>query len=360
MLMVRNSLSGKKEEFKPKRPPKVSLYACGVTTYDDCHIGHGMQAFAFEMIRRYLIHQGYDVTYVRNFTDIDDKIIARAKKKNRDPGEFSDEMVDQARVDFHDLGVPPADYEPKVSEKMDVIIKMIERLLDRDYAYLTKKGHVYFRVRMSKGYGRLSHRDIEDQRNKTRDVVSDGKEDPLDFALWKAEDRDEYGFSSPFSWGRPGWHIECSAMSKDLLGHPLDIHGGGRDLIFPHHENELAQSGACFHKSCESVRYWLHSGLLTIDNTKMSKSLGNHITIRDFLDNFTPEVLRLCCWEHHYRQDINFSRQIFLQCERKLISYYEVLQQWQQHSVVKPYLDKKKELTIKYSRDGERLWLSEE
>lgn len=331
MLMVRNSLSGKKEPFKPCNPPKVSLYACGVTTYDYCHIGHGMQAMIFEMIRSYLTYSGYEVRYVRNFTDVDDKIIARAATLRCSAAELSEEMVQEADKDFDALGIPRADQQPRVSQMIPEIISMIEDLIERDSAYSTPAGHVYYRVRSKKDYGDLSHRKVDELRHATRDVLVEDKEDPLDFALWKADSQQEFSWDSPWGRGRPGWHIECSVMSYHTLGFPLDIHGGGRDLLFPHHENERAQSESCYGSSgLKYANYWLHSGLLSIDGRKMSKSLGNHISIKDFLKQYSPEVLRLCLWEHHYRQDVDFSQETFASCERKLISYYELLQDLEQ------------------------------
>ena len=323
MLVVRNSLSGKKEPFEPWNPPRVTIYACGVTTYDYCHIGHGMQALIFEMIRNYLSYIDYQVMYVRNFTDVDDKILARAAELGVSGVELSEKMVREAQKDFKALGVREADREPRVSQMIPEIISMIELLISKDSAYAVEEGHVYYRVRSKKDYGKLSHRNVDDMRSESRDVVVEGKEDPLDFALWKS-DMGDFAWESPWGRGRPGWHIECSAMSFHELGYPLDVHGGGRDLLFPHHENEIAQSESCYGDPAY-CKYWLHSGLLSIDSRKMSKSLGNHITLKDFLSEYTPDVLRLCCLEHHYRQDVDFSKEVFAACERKLIGYYELL-----------------------------------
>lgn len=322
-LRIRNTLTGKKEVFTPLKPGKVSLYACGVTTYDHCHIGHGMQALIFQMIRGYLEYVGYEVAYVRNFTDVDDKIIQRAQQVGLKPLELSQQMIDAAREDMDRLGLPPADHEPKVSESMGQIIQMIEELIAQGKAYVSPGGHVYYHIAAKPDYGKLSHRNPDDMLSETRDLISEGKKHPLDFALWKADQNPYSSWQSPWGRGRPGWHIECSAMIRTYLGEQIDIHGGGRDLIFPHHENEIAQSEAiCGHPW---VKYWLHSGLLTIDGQKMSKSLGNHLTIKEFLARRPAEVLQLATLMHHYRQDVNFSAASFRAAEQTLFTYYELL-----------------------------------
>lgn len=321
-VRIRNTMTGKKEVFKPVQPGKVSIYACGVTTYDHCHIGHAMQALTFQMIKRYFEYIGYDVTYVRNFTDVDDKIIKRAAELGIKPLELSEQMIASAREDMDQLGVDTADYEPRVSESMDQIIAMISELIDKGVAY-EGCGHVYYHIPAKLDYGRLSHQDPDDMLHETRDVISEGKRNPLDFALWKADTHPHSSWDSPWGRGRPGWHIECSAMIRRYLGDQIDIHGGGRDLIFPHHENEIAQSESV----CPSpwVRYWMHSGLLTINGQKMSKSLGNHLLIKDFLSRRPAEVFKLSVLTHHYRQDIDFSEQVFRAAERRLYSYYEMI-----------------------------------
>ncbi|MCY4380394.1 MAG: cysteine--tRNA ligase [Proteobacteria bacterium] len=321
-LYVRNSLSGKKELFQPRNFPKVTMYACGVTTYDHCHIGHALQALTFQMIKKYLEYLGYQVTYVRNYTDVDDKIIKRAAELGLKPLELASQMIEASQLDFEKLGIHPADHEPKVSEMIPEIISMIEKLIARGHAYATPEGHVYYSLKTKPDYGKLSHRNPDDMRHETRDVETGGKKQPLDFALWKHEEMPDSSWDSPWGKGRPGWHIECSAMIKAILGDRIDIHGGGRDLIFPHHENEIAQS-ECF---CPSpwVKYWLHSGLLTIDQQKMSKSLGNHISIQEFLHKRPAEVLKFCLLQHHYRQDVNFSENVFNRGEKLLIYYYQI------------------------------------
>ncbi|MCY4443300.1 MAG: cysteine--tRNA ligase [Proteobacteria bacterium] len=325
MLYVRNSLSGKKELFEPLNPPYVKMYACGITTYDVSHIGHAMQAMAFQMIRRYLEYSGYKVVYVRNYTDVDDKIIARAKESKMSASGLSKQIIEMTQKDFAELGIEPADHRPKVSEMIPQIISFIEMLIAKDFAYATPDGHVYFRVRNYPEYGKLSRRNIDDQHHVTRDTVVAGKEDPLDFALWKADSNETFSWQSPWGKGRPGWHIECSAMIHSILGEHIDIHGGGRDLVFPHHENEIAQSESCF--GSPLAKYWLHSGLLSIDKQKMSKSLGNHISIRDFLKTYPAEVLKFTCLQHHYRLDMDLSHKAFMDTDKKLFSYYFLLEQ---------------------------------
>lgn len=324
MLHIRNSLTNKKEPFIPWIEKNVTMYACGITPYDHSHIGHAMQALIFQMIRRYLEYSGYSVRYVRNYTDVDDKILARAKELKIPASKLSEEMIERSEQDFKKLNIAPADKHPRVSECIPEIISFIQNLIDKDYAYATASGHVYYRVNKQKNYGKLSNRNLDDMLHNTRDIVSEGKEHPLDFALWKSDPEASFSWKSPWSVGRPGWHIECSAMIHTHLGHPIDIHGGGRDLIFPHHENEIAQSEACH--GGEFVKYWMHSGLMKISGQKMSKSLGNHISIQDFLAQHPAEVLKLCCLEHHYHGDVNFSQQMFYQAGKKLYFYYMLIE----------------------------------
>lgn len=322
-LRIRNSLTGKKEVFEPFDSGHVTIYACGVTTYDHCHIGHAMQAIAFQMIKRYLQYLGYKVTYVRNYTDVDDKIIARASELDIEPLELSEQMIASSVEDMAQLGLQPADHEPRVSATMGEIIQMIAELVEKGVAYSTSEGNVYYRLSTKPDYGKLSHQKIEDMLRASRELSGEGKEDPLDFALWKASQHPTCSWSSPWGRGRPGWHIECSAMIRKYLGEQIDIHGGGRDLIFPHHENEVAQSEAlCPHPW---VKYWAHSGLLTVNGQKMSKSLGNHIAIKDFLAQRPAEVLKLCFLQHHYRQDVDLSEQSFKEAEEQLFGFYQVL-----------------------------------
>jgi len=324
-VTVTNTLTGRKEAFRTLDPAgrKVGIYACGVTVYDDCHIGHAMQAIFFDVIRNYLTFAGYDVTYVRNFTDVDDKIINRAKDRGISPAKLASDMIHRAERDMTAIGVAKADHEPRVSLMIPEIIRMIESLIARGSAYPTKSGDVYYRVRRKSDYGKLSGRKIDQLRTGTRDIAGGEKEDELDFTLWKTDAVPDASWPSPWGVGRPGWHIECSAMSKALLGDSFDIHGGGRDLVFPHHENEIAQSESANAAPYASV--WMHSGLLTIEDQKMSKSLGNHISIQKFLESFPAEVLRLGFVQHHYGSNVDFSRAVFLSCHRRLLYFYETL-----------------------------------
>jgi cysteinyl-tRNA synthetase len=303
-LRVYNTLSGKKEEFKPLSPPKVGLYACGVTVYDYCHIGHARAAVAFDVIARYLRFAGYDVTYVRNYTDIDDKIIDRSNEQGVDWKELTEIFIKAHDDDMGALGVQRADVEPRATDYIDQIIAIVKTLVDKGIAYEVD-GDVYFEVEKFDGYGKLSKRNLEDLQAGARIDVDERKVNPLDFALWKSSKPDEPAWDSPWGKGRPGWHIECSAMSAEILGQPLDIHGGGKDLIFPHHENEIAQSEAAGDK--EFVRYWMHNGFVNIDSEKMSKSLGNFFTIREVLEKYRPEVIRFFLLSTHYRSPLDFS-----------------------------------------------------
>ena len=299
------------------------MYACGITVYDKCHIGHAMQAIFFDTFRKVLERAGYRVTYVRNYTDVDDKIINRAKQLQISPKDLANEMIEESKEDLIALSISPATYEPRVSEHIPDIIEMISELIDKGYAYPTDEGDVYFKVEKNKSYGKLSNRSIAHQRSGTRDVHSANKCNSLDFALWKNDNTEGACWESPWGTGRPGWHIECSAMARHYLGDSMDIHGGGRDLVFPHHENEIAQS-----ESANGVTYaaiWMHSGLLTINKSKMSKSTGNFITIKQFLNNWPSQVLRLAVLSHHYRSNIDFNNEIFSQARKRLVYYYETL-----------------------------------
>lgn len=322
-VQVYSTLSKQKETLRTIEPGHVRMYACGTTVYDDNHLGHGMQAVFFDMIRNYLKAAGYKVTYVRNYTDVDDKIIKRAESLGISPKKLSSDLIDQGEKELALLGVALADHQPRVSTSIDDIIAMIEELIKKDYAYVTEEGDVYYRVRRKADYGKLSHRSIDELYSGTRDIVTGIKEDPLDFALWKKDTTADASWNSPWSLGRPGWHIECSAMSKKYLGKSFDIHGGGKDLEFPHHENEIAQSEAA--NDAPYASCWLHSGLLTVGHQKMSKSLGNFITLRDFLSKWPGEVLRISYLQNHYRSNIDFSEAIFQQSRRKLLYFYETI-----------------------------------
>ncbi|MEY4630520.1 MAG: hypothetical protein RIQ81_640 [Pseudomonadota bacterium] len=324
-IFVTNTLTRRKEPLVPLKPGsnEIGMYACGVTVYDDCHIGHAMQAIFFDVIRRYLEFAGFKVNYVRNFTDVDDKIIDRARQRGMSPAKLAQDMIDSSDRDMKAIGVRPADHQPRVSEMIPEIIAMIEQLIANGAAYATPGGDVYYRVRRKADYGKLSGRNPDELRSGTRDLVQGDKEDPLDFALWKKDDVQDASWDSPWSRGRPGWHIECSAMSKAYLGNSFEIHGGGRDLVFPHHENEIAQSESANNAPYASC--WMHCGLLTIEKQKMSKSLGNHITIQDFLKSWTPEVLRFGILQYHYSSNVDFSKAVFANCHRRLLYFYETL-----------------------------------
>jgi len=321
-MLLYNTLSRRKETFEPLSPPKVGLYACGVTVYDDCHLGHARSTVAFEVMVRYLRHRGFQVTWVRNFTDIDDKIIRRAQETGLSWQEVAERYVASFQNDMAALGVPPAQIEPRATQHLPEIIDLIRRLQDKGFAY-PAGGDVFFRVRRFPGYGKLSGQSLEDIRAGARVEVDPHKEDPLDFALWKASKPGEPVWDSPWGPGRPGWHIECSAMSMYYLGESFDLHGGGQDLIFPHHENEIAQSEAATGKPF--ARYWLHHGLLTLDQEKMSKSLKNFFTVKEVLARFPAEVVRFFLINCHYRSPLDFSDQALAEAETALLRLYTTL-----------------------------------
>jgi cysteinyl-tRNA synthetase len=322
-IQLTNSLTGRKEPLKTITEGKVTMYACGVTVYDYCHIGHACQAVFFDVIRRYLKHAGYQVRYVRNFTDVDDKIIDRAKQNGTSPQKLADDMVQAELVDMLALGIEAPDVQPRVTQSIPQIINMIKTLIQKNHAYVTKDGDVYFQVRSKADYGKLSNRKLDELQAGTRQIVAGEKQDEADFALWKKDESSEASWDSPWSKGRPGWHIECSAMALDTLGPSIDIHGGGRDLMFPHHENEIAQSECA--NGVPFASYWLHNGLVTVGHQKMSKSLGNFLLIRDALARFPAEALRLNFLLHHYRSNIDFSEEAFRRCLLRLNYYYATL-----------------------------------
>ena len=329
-MLIYNTMTRKKEEFVPIKQGKVGLYACGITTYDYCHIGHARSAIVFDVLVRFLRSQGLDVTFVRNFTDVDDKIINRAiaegapeKEISTRCKEISEKFIKAFHEDMDVLGVQRANVEPKATEHIDGMIQLCVDLIAKGAAYSTPSGDVYFRVRAYADYGKLSGRNIDDMRSGARVIPEEAKEDPLDFALWKGAKPGEPSWTSPWGQGRPGWHIECSAMTEKHLPLPLDIHGGGQDLIFPHHENEIAQTEAATGK--EFARYWVHNGFVQIDAEKMSKSLGNFKTIRDILQNHLPEVLRFFLLTRHYRSPIDFTFEAMDDAEKNLKRIYETL-----------------------------------
>ncbi|MDD7805293.1 MAG: cysteine--tRNA ligase [Endozoicomonas sp. (ex Botrylloides leachii)] len=304
-MQIYNSLTRKKEPFTPLEANKVRMYVCGMTVYDFCHIGHARTVTAFDVVARYLRARGYELTYIRNITDIDDKIIKRALEKGEPIGALTDRMIKAMQTDFERLGNQTPDQEPRATAHIDGMILMISELIEKGFAYAPGNGDVYFRVRRFDGYGKLSGKMIEELTSGIRIEVDEMKKDPLDFVLWKASKTEEPSWLSPWGDGRPGWHIECSVMSNCCLGETLDIHGGGSDLAFPHHENEIAQSESANGK--KFVNTWMHTGAIRVDNVKMSKSLGNFFTIRDVLDQYHEEVVRYFLISSHYRSPINYS-----------------------------------------------------
>lgn len=307
MLTVYNTMTRKKEEFHPLRTGEVSIYCCGVTPYNDPHIGNARPFVTWDVIRRFLSRKGYRVRYIQNFTDVDDKIINAANREGVTWKEISDRYIAAYFKAMDALNVRRADVFPRVSETMAEIIRMIETLIERGFAYVTGAGDVYYRVEAFAHYGRLSGRSLEDMEAGARVEVNETKEHPMDFALWKAAKPGEPSWDSPWGKGRPGWHIECSAMSVKYLGEVFDFHGGGNDLIFPHHENEIAQAEPCIDGDEKFARYWLHNGFITIDNEKMSKSKNNFFTVKDILKEFPGEVIRFFILQTHYRSPLDFS-----------------------------------------------------
>jgi len=320
-LSVFNTMGSRKEPFEPLVPGKVRMYVCGVTVYDLCHIGHARANVAFDIIVRYLRYAGYEVTYVRNFTDIDDKIIRKANQEGIPFAEVTKKYIDAFYEDFDRLGLLRPDAEPKATEHIPEIVALVARLVERGKAYEVG-GDVYYSVKGFPGYGKLSGKNVEDLLSGARVDVDERKNDPLDFALWKASKPGEPAWDSPWGPGRPGWHIECSAMSMKHLGETFDIHGGGKDLVFPHHENEIAQSEAATGKPF--ARYWLHNGFVNIDNEKMSKSLGNVFTLRDILRKVRPEALRFFFASSHYRSPIDYSDRSLAEAKAGLDRLYRV------------------------------------
>jgi cysteinyl-tRNA synthetase len=321
-MKIFNTLTGKKEEFIPFSMNEVRIYACGVTVYDYCHIGHARSAIVFDVIRKYLQFKGFKVTYVRNFTDIDDKIINRAQQEGIPWDVLAKKYTDEYYTDMDRLGVGRADIEPKATEYIEEIIVIVQKLILQGFAYEVD-GSVYYSVDAFPEYGKLSKRDKDEMIAGARIEVDERKKNPLDFALWKKSKEGEPFWESPWGKGRPGWHIECTAMSIQHLGESFDVHGGGADLLFPHHENEIAQSEAATGKPF--VKYWVHNGFITIDKEKMSKSLGNFFTIREVLDRFDPEVVRFFLLSTHYRSPIEFSDALLNEAEASLDKYYTTI-----------------------------------
>jgi cysteinyl-tRNA synthetase len=323
MLKIHNTLTRDKETFNPLIPGKVGMYVCGVTVYDYCHMGHARTYTSVDVIVRYLRWRGYEVNHVRNITDIDDKIIKRANENGEDYHAVTKRYTQAMQEDFTALGLTHPDHEPHATEFIPQMVKLIETIIANGHAYIGANGDVYFDVRSFSDYGCLSHHDIEQLESGARVEISEVKRDPLDFVLWKLAKPGEPSWESPWGKGRPGWHIECSAMSMKLLGEHFDIHAGGRDLIFPHHENEIAQSVAASKK--KFVNVWMHAGFLQIDKEKMSKSLGNFVTIRDVIKNHAPEVLRYFLISNHYRSPLVYTEDALLQSKNALARFYTAL-----------------------------------
>ncbi|MFB0709982.1 cysteine--tRNA ligase [Buttiauxella noackiae] len=324
MLKIFNTMSRQKEEFKPIHAPEVGMYVCGITVYDLCHIGHGRTFVAFDVVARYLRYLGYNLKYVRNITDIDDKIIKRANENGEDFVALVDRMVAEMHTDFDALNILRPDSEPRATKHIPDIIEIVEQLIERNHAYVASNGDVMFSVESDADYGKLSRQDLEQLQAGARvEVEANVKRNPMDFVLWKMSKPGEPSWSSPWGEGRPGWHIECSAMNCKQLGNHFDIHGGGSDLMFPHHENEIAQS-TCAHGG-EYVNTWMHSGMVMVDREKMSKSLGNFFTVRDVLKYYDAETIRYFLMSGHYRSQLNYSEENLKQARTSLERLYTAL-----------------------------------
>ncbi len=314
-LRIYNTASRRKEPFETLESGKVRMYVCGPTVYDKAHVGHAMSVLVFDIIRRYLEYRGFEVRHVMNYTDVDDKIIQRASQEGVDPLELAERYILEFRDHLDDFNVLPASVNPRATQDMEYIIQMIEGLIEKEYAYEVQ-GDIYFRVQRDREYGKLSGRKLEDMQAGARIEVDERKEDPMDFALWKATKPGEPAWESPWGMGRPGWHIECSAMNLAHLGEQIDIHGGGNDLIFPHHENEIAQTESLTGKTF--ARYWVHNGMLQLSGEKMSKSLGNLVSVQDFLADHEADVLRLLVLNSNYRSPLTFNDEVIAQTVRAI------------------------------------------
>lgn len=310
-IKIYNTLTRKKEEFIPLEPGKVKMYVCGPTVYNLIHIGNARPMIVFDTVRRYMEHKGYEVNFVSNFTDVDDKIIKKAIEEGVDSQVISQRYIDECKKDMAAMNVKPATTHPQATQEIPGMLEMIQTLIDKGHAYTAADGTVYFRTRSFQEYGKLSHKNLDDLQGGNRSLLVSGedqKEDPLDFVLWKPKKDGEPYWEAPWCNGRPGWHIECSVMSRKYLGEEIDIHAGGEDLVFPHHENEIAQSEAC--NGREFARYWMHNAFLNIDNRKMSKSLGNFFTVRDISEKYDLQILRFFMLSAHYRSQLNFSAEL--------------------------------------------------
>lgn len=323
-MKIYNTLTRRKEQFIPLHEGKVSMYACGITVSGDAHIGHAYQALIYDIIRKYLEKLGYDVTYARNYTDVDDKIIARSKETGIPALEYALMMIERIDGLMRRFEVDEPTIWLKATENIDNIIDFTSRLISSGHAYATERGDVYFAVESFPGYGKLSGRKLEDAYESVRIENEENKRNPLDFALWKSSKPGEIYWESPWGKGRPGWHIECSAMNRAALGEQIDIHGGGRDLIFPHHENEIAQTEALTGK--QFAKYWIHNGLIKVNGQKMSKSLGNSLLLADLLDKYDPESIKFALLQTNYRADINITDNLFEDADRQMYNFYRTLE----------------------------------
>ncbi len=321
-MKIYNTLSGAKEEFVPQKDNEVKMYACGITVSGEAHIGHTYQALIYDIIRKFLVKQGYKVTYARNYTDVDDKIIAKSNETGIPADVYAADMIKKIDAVMSDMDIDDPDIWLKATENIDNIIDFISKLIESGHAYPTKNGDVYFSVESFPAYGRLSHRNLDDALNGVRIENDEEKINPLDFALWKSAKPDEIFWDSPWGKGRPGWHIECSAMNRKAFNNEVDIHGGGRDLIFPHHENEIAQTEALTGKPF--VKYWVHNGLIKVNGQKMSKSLGNSLLMRDLLKEYSNEAIKFALLSTNYRNDINITNELFPEAEKHLYEFYSV------------------------------------
>ena len=347
-MQIYNTLSKRKEEFVPIEPGKVRMYVCGPTVYNLIHIGNARPMIVFDTCRRYMEHKGYEVNYVSNFTDVDDKIIKKANEEGVDPSVISERYIAECKKDMSHMNVKPATTHPKATEEIDGMLQMIQTLIDKGHAYVAKDGTVYFRTRSFKEYGKLSHKNLDDLQGGNRSLLVSGedqKEDSLDFVLWKPKKEGEPYWESPWCNGRPGWHIECSVMSKKYLGEEIDIHAGGEDLVFPHHENEIAQSEAANGKTF--AKYWMHNAFLNIDNKKMSKSLGNFFTGRDISEKYDLQVLRFFMLSAHYRSPLNFSAELMEAAKNgyeRIVSCVENLKYLEQNTTLSSATKEEEEL----------------
>ena len=322
-MKIYNTLTGKKQDFIPLEEGKVKMYACGITVSGEAHIGHAYQALIYDIIRKYLEKKGYDVTYARNYTDVDDKIIAKSNETGIPADEYAKMMIKNIDEQMLRLKVDDPSVWLKATQSIEDIIEFVSTLIEKGHAYPTEKGDVYFSVESFPSYGKLSHRNLEDAMNGVRVDNDEMKKNPLDFALWKSAKAGEPSWASPWGEGRPGWHIECSTMNRKAFGDRIDIHGGGRDLIFPHHENEIAQTEALTGK--QFANYWIHNGLIKVNGQKMSKSLGNSLFLKDLMDTYSPETVKFALLQTNYRGDINVTDNLFPDAEKHLYEFYKII-----------------------------------